>query len=345
MPDLIYAHSMSPRKPFRPLSMNRPALSSNFLVLLLGFSVLLSTAGCNKTSKAKKTWNLATEGVFSATFSKRHVLMGSTTGKAVLWELGNKNVLHTWQHGKDANGGIVAVDIAGNDEYAITAERDSLAWWRIKDGKLMGSWGFPFIKSVSLSKDGRFALIGMSDQALYFALQYGKTIYSFDHQGPVGATALSADGNFALTGSDDTTAKLWDLANGKLRHTWKHRTKIASVALSTRSRFAATSEALGETRIWSPKKGKLIRSIGPKVMTISSAAFSPNEKYLATGRTSQRIDLWLIKSGKAMKSWYPKKAANWRPSASTILALGFTGKGKALLSAASNGYAQMWRIR
>ncbi len=319
--------------------------SVNALALLLGISLLFAAPGCTKTSKAKKTWNLAKEGVFSATFSKQYALMGSTSGKAILWELGKKNVLHTWQHGKDAEGGVVAVDISGDEKYAITAERNSLAWWRIKDGKLLGSWGFPFIKSVSLSKDGRFALIGMNERALYFALQYGKTVYRFDHQGPVGATALSADGKFALTGSDDTTAKLWQLENGKLRHTWNHRSKIASVAISAKSRFAATSEALGETRIWSPKSGKLKRTVGPKVMTISSAAFSPNEKYLATGRTSQRIDLWRIKSGKSMKSWIPKKADDWRPSASTILALEFTGKGKALLSAASNGYAQMWKVR
>ena len=190
--------------------------------------------------------------------------MGSTTGKAILWDLAKKNVLHTWQHGKDAEGGVVAVDIAGNEEFAITAERNSLAWWRIKDGKLLGSWGFPFIKSVSLSKDGRFALIGMNEQALYFALQYGKTVYRFDHQGPVGATALSADGKFALTGSDDTTAKLWQIENGTLRHTWKHRSKIASVAISAKSHFAATSEALGETHIWSPKSGKLKRKFRPQ---------------------------------------------------------------------------------
>lgn len=312
---------------------------------MLMLSILLVAPGCTRPSQAKKTWNLAAEGIFSAAFSNHYALLGSTGGKAGLWDLGKKSLLFTWQHGKDQNNGIVAAALAGNEEYAVTAERDSLAWWRVKDGKLMGSWGFPFIKSLSLSNDGKFALIGMRDRALYFALQYGKTIYSFDHKALVGATALSEDGKFALTGSDDTTAKLWFLDSGKLRYTWKHRSKIASVAISAKSHYAVTCEALGKTQIWSPKTGKLKRSIGPQVMTVTSTAFSPNEKYLATGRSSQRIDLWQVKSGKTLKYWTPKKTAAWRPSAATILALEFTARGKSLLSAASNGYAQLWKVR
>ena len=325
--------------------MKRYTNCNTALTTLLILSMLLVASACTKSSKAKKTWNLASEGIFSAAFSNHYALLGSTGGKAGLWDLGKKSLLFTWQHGKDQNAGIVAAALASNEQYAVTAERDSLAWWRVKDGKLMGSWGFPFIKSISLSKDGKFALIGMHDRALYFALQYGQTIYSFDHERPVGATALSEDGKFALTGSDDTTAKLWLLDSGTLRHTWKHRSKIASVAISAKSHYAVTCEALGKTQIWSPKTGKLKRSIGPKVMTVTSAAFSPNEKYLATGRSSQRIDLWQVKSGKSLKYWTPKKTTIWRPSAATILALEFTGRGKSLLSAASNGYAQLWKVR
>lgn len=315
------------------------------LPIILLLSILLVVSGCTRPSKAKKTWELASEGIFSAAFSNHYALLGSTSGKAGLWDLGKKSLRFTWQHGKNQNQGIVAAALARNEKYAVTAERNSLAWWRVKDGKLMGSWGFPFIKSVSLSKDGKFALIGMHSQALYFALQYGKTIYNFDHKSPVGATALSEDGKFALTGSDDTTAKLWLLDSGKLRHTWKHRSKISSVALSAKSHYAVTCEALGRTQIWSPKTGKLKHKIGPNLMTVTSAKFSPNEKYLATGRSSQRIDLWQVKSGKTLKYWTPKKSTIWRPSAATILALEFTARGKSLLSAASNGYAQLWKVR
>ncbi len=279
----------------------KPTYRNTALTTLLILGMLVVASGCTRPSKAKKTWNLASEGIFSAAFSNHYALLGSTDGTAGLWDLGKKSQLFTWRHGKDQSKGIVAASLAGNEEYAVTAERDSLAWWRVKDGKLMGSWGFPFIKSLSLSKDGKFVLIGMHHRALYFALQYGKTIYSFDHTSPVGATALSDDGKFALTGSDDTTAKLWHLDSGKLRHTWKHRSKIASVAISAKSRYAVTSEALGRTQIWLPKTGKLKRSIGPKLMTVTSAQFSPNEKYLATGRSSQRIDLWQVKSGKILK--------------------------------------------
>ncbi len=300
---------------------------------------------CDYSPKAKKTWPLASEGIFSAAFAGRHALFGSVNGIAYLWVLGKKAPKYSWQHGKDNPEGMVAVAISDNEKYALTAQRNSLAWWRIKDGKLLKSWGFDFIKSLSLSKDGQFALIGLADQAVYFTLKYGKTIYAFKHDSGISATALSNDLRYALTGADNASVILWNLKNGKKVHTWQHTTKISSLALDPKNRYAMTNEALGKTQIWSIKSGKLKRTLGPKLMTVSSATFSPNGKYLATGRTSQRIDLWKIKTGKNIKHWTPKKSETWRPSASTILALEFLPTGKKLLSASSNGYAQLWKTR
>lgn len=309
-----------------------------FLVLLL--------SGCDSSPPAKKTWELAPRGgIFSAAFSNQNALIGSVDGTAYLWKLGKKKPRFQWRHGHADPQGMIAVAISANEKYALTAQRDSLAWWRISDGKLLGSWGFDSIRSLDLSADGTFALIGLAGKAVYFALRAGRTVYAFDHNASISATAMSAGQQFALTGAADGTATLWSLKNGQAIHHWKHRSKIASVALDPKNRFAMTSEALGRTRVWSIKSGKLRKQLGPDIMTVSAASFSPNGKYLATGRTTQRIDLWKLKTGKNVKHWSPRKASDWRPTASPVLAVEFLPNGKALLSASSNGYAQLWRMR
>lgn len=313
----------------------------HILLLLITSFVFLGTA-CDRTEKAEKTIPLAPEGVFAADVTEQYALIGRTSGAAELWRLKPKSLLHAWQH-TDANNGIIEVAMSADDQYAITAERDSLAWWRIADGALLGVWSLPNINALQLSSDGQFALIGLNDKAIYFALAYGKTLYAFPHDKTVLATALSLNGQYALTGSEDNTAKLWDLTTGELKYSWLHPNKLATVALSEDGRYALTNAALSQTHLWKVSTGKLHKDIGPSILTLSAARFSANGKYLATGRTSQRIDLWDIKTGKLIKYWRPKKDEIWRPSAATILTLAFIKNDKKIISIAANGFLQRWR--
>ncbi len=314
----------------------------SFFKVLIALGYLFLLSACDNTPKPEKTVNLAPEGLFSAALSKQYALISTSKSNAELWQLKPKKLLHTWQH-TDENNGIIALDISDNEQYAITAERNSIAWWRISDGKLLTIWSLPGITHVSLSATGDFALIGLHDEkAIYFALQYGKTLYAFPHQDIITTTALSANGKYALTGSNDGEAKLWELSAGKLTHSWKNPTKLSVAALSADGKYALTNAALGLTQIWNTQKGKLSKQIGPKLMTLTSAKFSKNSKYLITARTAQRIDLWRVKTGKNIKHWRLVTGEEW-PSAATILALSFTSNEKKFYSITSKGILQRWR--
>ena len=314
--------------------------SLNRILVIIALLTFLSA--CDNTPKAEKTIELAPEGVFAADLSENYALLGSVQGYAELWRLNSKQLLHTWQHTEE-NPGIIYVAIAKNERFTLTAERDSIAWWRIDDGSLLGIWSLPGIHAVSLSADGQFALIGLEDKAIYFALEYGKTIFAFNHEHPVTAADISDNNQYAITGSVDQTSKLWDLTTGALKHTWQHHNKVSSVALSGNGKFALTNAALSQTRIWKTADGKLYKQIGPNLMTVSAAKFTDNGKYLVTGRTSQRLDLWHVNSGKNIEHWRPEKGGKWRPTAATILSLTFAKNNKKILSFASNGYLQQWR--
>jgi len=309
---------------------------------LIIFSLIIVLLACDNSPKAEKTIVLAPDGLFSATLSEHYALLGTSKGNAQLWQLNPKKLIHNWQHTEDKNG-IIALAISETEEYAITAERDSIAWWRISDGALLNVWSLPGITNVSLSAEGNFALIGLQDKAIYFALEYGKTLYAFAHQDVISAIALSVSGNFALTGSNDGEAKLWDLTTGELKYVWQHRTKLSVVALSENDKFALTNAALGSTQIWKISNGKLFKQIGPNLMTLSSARYSKNGGYLLTGQISQKIDLWRVKTGKVIKHWRPKVDDAWRPSAASILALAFSNKDKKFYSISSRGILQRWK--
>jgi WD40 repeat protein len=310
---------------------------------LLFFAFVSTLSACDTTPKPEKTISLAANGVFSASLSENFALLGTVDGSGELWDIkGKPSLIHQWKH-TDENTGILATDISPSEEFAITAEKDSIAWWRVSDGTLLTVWSLPNISSISISPDGQFALVGLSDKAIYLALQYGKTLYSFTHEDRVLATDISTSGLYALTGSEDKTAKLWDLSSGELKHTWQHRNKLSTVALSHNDKYALTNAALSQTRLWKITTGKLHKEIGPKLITLSSAEFSNNSKFLLIGHITQRIDLWKVNSGKLLKFWRPKKEDVWRPTAATIMSLRFTANDKKFYSLAANGFLQKWR--
>ncbi len=312
--------------------------------LHLLFLVLIgSLLGCDQTPKPEKTISLAANSVFSASLSENYALLGTMEGYGELWNIkGKPHLIHKWKH-TDEDNGIISSDISPSEEYAITAENNSIAWWRIEDGTLLAVWSLPHISSISISADGQFALIGLADKAIYLALQYGKTLYSFAHTDRVTSTDISSSGLYAITGSEDHSAKLWDLSTGQLKYTWQHHNQLSTVALSHDDKYALTNAALSQTRLWKLSNGKLHKEIGPKLITLSSAEFSHNNKFLLTGQITQRIELWKVRSGKLLKFWRPKKNAYWHPTAATILALSFTANDKKFYSFASNGYLQKWR--
>jgi len=314
---------------------------NKFFLAPLLCALLLSA--CDNTPKASRTYKLVPEGVFSASLSKNLALTSSTTkGNASLWQLKPKQLLHTWQHTDEKNG-ILFTAISDNEQYALTAEKESLAWWRIADGALMNVWYLPNINAITLSANGQFALIGLADKAIYYSLQHGQTRYAFKHKSSVVKVDISVSNQLAITGSSDKTAKLWDLNTGEEKFSWSHQSKLSTVAISPDDKYALTNEGLGTIRLWKTQIGKLYKQLGPKLITLSSAAFSDNSKYLIAGRVSQRIDLWNIKSGEIINYWRPKKDSFWKPTAATILALTFSANNRKIYSIASNGYLQLWR--
>jgi WD40 repeat protein len=318
----------------------------NHLLFILLAALCLQ--GCNSGPDPEKSWVPETDGILSADISSsgRYVLLGTDKGKANLWDLEKKLQLqHSWQHQDEDPDGISAVALSADGRFALTANNKSLAWWNLKDGRVMGYWRLEDIKSVSLSKDGRYALIGFKNSAEYFSLERSQKIHTFAHPDNVKTSAISEDGRFAITGSDNLEARLWSLKNGELLYTWKYRTKLKSVALSPDGEYAMTNAVLGETRIWKTKTGKLVQKLPPKRVTITAVDFDAKSKKLIIARARQRIDLWSINSGEISKSLIPKKSDDWRPSSAVVIALRFTAKDKKIVSVTSNGIVERWSAK
>jgi len=291
----------------------------------------------------------------------KYILISNSKGYVDLIDFSsfkNKKI-NQWAHQQTAAAGIISADFSNpssrnEEQFVVTTSQKTIARYSIKQQKIINYWSLDNISAVKLSNNGEFALVASAEnkndqhgkylhyRIVYFHLPYGGIKYAFYHDDKISTIDLSADGRYAISGSDDTKARLWDLETGELKYTWSHASKITKVKLSGNGLYAMTNNASGEIRVYKTSNGKLYRKFKLPRATVSAAEFSPNGKYLATGLSREELILWNIKSGKKIKKWRPARRYFWQPSLARVTSLAFINN-KKLVSITSRGIAQMWK--
>jgi WD40 repeat protein len=114
------------------------------------------------------------------------------------------------------------------------------------------------------------------------------------HTERVQGAALSPDGRYALTGSMDKTARLWDAQTGQeIRRFVGHTAGIYGVAYSPDGKTAATGSGDGTARIWDVQTGRELRRFDTRAF-IQVVKFSPDGQYLFSGDSTGGARLWTV---------------------------------------------------
>lgn len=140
----------------------------------------------------------------------------------------------------------------------------------------------------------------------------GKNIYTFDsHSGVVNSVAITPDGRYGLSGSEDSSVKYWDLSTGKCIYTLVgHAGGVLAVDISNDGKYGVSGgggKGDGSIRLWNLTTGERIR-IYQHGSGISNLRFSPDGKSFASSAVSAKgsVTLWNIKSKKYVSSFKTK---------------------------------------
>ncbi|MEU6263910.1 NB-ARC domain-containing protein, partial [Saccharopolyspora shandongensis] len=108
----------------------------------------------------------------------------------------------------------------------------------------------------------------------------------------VTAIAISPDGAWLATGSDDGTIELWNTDNTPRITLDAHTDRVTAVAISPDGAWLATGSADDTVRLWNAD-GALQTTISAAFFSsASSVAISPDGTWLATGSDDGTIGLW-----------------------------------------------------
>ncbi|EIW74387.1 WD40 repeat-like protein, partial [Coniophora puteana RWD-64-598 SS2] len=115
------------------------------------------------------------------------------------------------------------------------------------------------------------------------------------HSGPTSSVAFSPDGKHVVSGSDDRTIRVWDVATGVcvLEPLEGHSELVNSVAFSPDGKHIVSGSDDETIRVWNAATGVCV--LGPLEghnSLVKSVAFSPDGKHIVSGSNDQTIRIW-----------------------------------------------------
>jgi WD40 repeat protein len=114
------------------------------------------------------------------------------------------------------------------------------------------------------------------------------------HGNSVSCLTFSPDGRFLISGSWDSTVRIWDMATrGEVRTLRGHTKAVWTVGISKDGRLLASGGADKTIRIWDFKTGAEIKSLAADQLMNTSVAFGgTNDEWLASAGWDKSIRIW-----------------------------------------------------
>jgi WD40 repeat protein len=174
-------------------------------------------------------------------------------------------------------------------------------------------------------------------QGVAFASEKPEIFVQLGHSSSVKSVAFSPDGRYALSGSDDKTIKLWDVATGRQIRTFTGHTRwVSSVAFSPDGRYALSGSGDTTLKLWDVATGREIRTFTGHTDDVFSVAFSPDGGYALSGNMSGALKLWDVATGREIRTFAGH--TRW------VRSVAFSPDGRYALSGSDDKTIKLWDV-
>jgi WD40 repeat protein/serine/threonine protein kinase len=241
---------------------------------------------------------------------------GSQDRTLRLWEIATGKCL--WI-GRGHTDWITSVAVTPNGLSVVSGGRDkTLRLWNISTRKRV--WTSEkhsrWINAVVVTPDGRFVLSGHDEENLYLSdITTGKRIErklygtSLDSLGfvssVVSALAISSDGKYAVTGTQNAELRLWNLTTGEIIRVYKgHEEKVTSLALTPDGQFIISGSEDSTVRLWNVETGECIWTFERHYRGVTALAMDPNGQFVVSAGQDTTLRQLDLKTGECLWTFW-----------------------------------------
>lgn len=164
-----------------------------------------------------------------------------------------------------------------------------------------------WVFGIAFTPDGkRLATASRDKTAKLWDLAAKESILTFpDHQNPVYAVAVKADGTVGYSVGEDNQLRAWKAApEGKqIRNTGGHGKVILKLASHPKQPLLVTCSADKTVRVWNADNGAAVRTLSGHDDYVYAVAISPDGNLIASGAFDGEVRIWKVADGSLVKSF------------------------------------------
>ncbi|KAJ3015635.1 UNVERIFIED_CONTAM: hypothetical protein HDU68_012634, partial [Siphonaria sp. JEL0065] len=124
----------------------------------------------------------------------------------------------------------------------------------------------------------------------------------YGHSDALRSVVLSADGKTVVSGSSDTTVKLWDVRTGECICTLKgHVRSVRAVAISMDSTVISGSTD-NTIKLWDTRTGQCLRTLKGHTNRVVSVVISTKSKTIVSGSNDATVRVWDSETGACIRT-------------------------------------------
>jgi WD40 repeat protein/serine/threonine protein kinase len=272
----------------------------------------------------------------------RQLVTGCVDGSVRVWDIDQAQVLGSFEMGS-VNGVTISPD--GQRAVAVDSNDRKIAVWSMNDsGTIKPQTVFEYdaqLWSATFTPDGTGVLTVGGSEATIVDLKSQKSTASFSPHGVVASANFSMDGKLVVTGSWDSSARIWNASTGevirKLSDQNGHAGSVLSACFSPdgESRYVLTAGDAGNVILWERETGKIVSKIvAHKNSRVNHATFSPDGSRILTSSSDKTARLWNLNTGKMEREF---KGHIW-----PVLSAAFSDKGEWIITASEDNTARVW---
>ena len=155
------------------------------------------------------------------------------------------------------------------------------------------------------------------------------------HTDWVRAVAVSPDGRFIVSGSDDRTVKVWEAESGRLLRSLEgHTDDVNAVAVSPDGRFIVSGSGDHTVKVWEAESRRLLRSLEGHMWSVDAVAVSPDGRFIVSGSADLTVKVWEAESGRLLRSLEGHTGRVWTVAVSP--------DGRTIVSSSDDNTVKVW---
>jgi len=324
------------------------------LSALIGILSILTIVSVNvANTKTLRVLKGHDSNVIGLSFSPngKTLISGSHDNTLRLWDIASGKTIRVFKGHKRS---INCVAFSPDGKTAISGSDDStLRLWNVNGKTIRVFKGHDYsVLSVAFSPDGKRVISGSNDETIrVWDANSGKNLVVFRGlcnlktsmgSGPsccFRTVSFSPDGKTALSGSNDDTLRLLNIANGKTIRVFKgHKGSINCVAFSPDGKTALSASDDSTLRLLNIVNGKTIRVFKGHIGLVNCVAFSPDGKTAISGSNDDTLRLWYVSSGETLRVF----RGHVRGPNQSVDCVAFSPDGKTVASGAWDDTIRLW---